>query len=368
MNAQGQTICLGMIVKDEAPVILRCLASVRPLIDSWVIADTGSTDGTQALIREALGELPGTLIARPWVNFAHNRNEVLAAAQGRGDYTFVIDADETLAIDDGYSPPELAADAYNLDVYYGGMKYHRKQLVRSALPWRYRGVLHEYLACDLARTEAHLPGLRTLVTHDGARARDPLTYRRDALLLEHALLDEPDNVRNVFYLAQSYRDAEEPDLALRAYRRRATMGGWAEEVWYSLFQIAVLEERLGKPWPEVMAAFLAAYEHSPWRAEPLYLIAMHYQGAREFHTAQLFFRRALAIPYPAPERLFIWRTVYDYLIELEYAVSLFYTGDHAEAIAHSERLLQRGTLPPDLTRQVATNRRLSLDAILAARG
>lgn len=367
MNARESTICLGMIVKDEAPVIRRCLESVRPFIDTWVIADTGSTDGTQDLIRDALGGLPGTLLQRPWVDFAHNRNEVLDAARDRAAYTFTIDADETLAFDDGFERPKLEADSYDVTVHYGSTCYHRKQLVRGALPWKYRGVLHEYLTCPEARTEAHLPGLRTIVTHDGARAHDPLTYRRDALLLEKALLDEPANERYVFYLAQSYRDAGELDLAIRDYRRRLTMGGWTEEVWYALFQIAVLRERRGDAWPEVLADYLTAFEHSPDRAEPLYKIGMHYQAAREFHTAQLFFRRALDVPRPNPRRLFVWRTVYDYLLELEYGVSLYYTGGHAEAIAVADRLLTRGNLPPDLAKQVATNRRLSVEKLAAVR-
>ena len=50
MNAKPQTLCLNMIVKNEAHVIARCLASVRPIIDYWVIVDTGSTDGTQDAI------------------------------------------------------------------------------------------------------------------------------------------------------------------------------------------------------------------------------------------------------------------------------------------------------------------------------
>jgi glycosyltransferase involved in cell wall biosynthesis len=66
-----------------------------------VIVDTGSTDGTQELIREALADLPGALIERPWVDFAHNRNEALAAARGRCDYILLIDADDTVAFDGG---------------------------------------------------------------------------------------------------------------------------------------------------------------------------------------------------------------------------------------------------------------------------
>jgi glycosyltransferase involved in cell wall biosynthesis len=360
MNDRDSTICLGMIVKDEAPVIRRCLASVLPFVDAWVVADTGSTDGTQDLVREALAGVPGTLIERAWVDFAHNRNEVLDAARGRAAYTFVIDADEVLAIAPDFARPPLTADSYDAEVEYGSTRYHRKQLVRNALPWRYKGVLHEYLACPSARTSAFLPGIRTVVSHDGARARDPLTYRRDALLLERALLDDPDDARNVFYLAQSYRDAGDLDLAIRHYRRRAAMAGWGDEAWYSLHQVAVLRERRGDPWPEVVADHLAAFQHSPHRAEPLYHVAMHHQRAREFRTAQIFFREALRIPEPAPTRLFVWKPLYDYLLEMEYGVSLYYTGDHAEAVAVADRLLARGGMPEPVAAQVARNRDLSL--------
>ncbi len=47
-------ICLAMIVKDEAHVIARAIASVRPFIDSYAIVDTGSTDDTKAIATNAL--------------------------------------------------------------------------------------------------------------------------------------------------------------------------------------------------------------------------------------------------------------------------------------------------------------------------
>ena len=254
MSAAGQTVCLTMIVKDEATVIRRCLDSVLPLIDRWAIVDTGSTDGTQEIIREHMRDLPGTLIERPFVNFAHNRNEAIAHAREEADYLFVIDADEVVELVDGFVLPRLEADSYNTEIAYGDCTYLRKQFIRAALPWRYRGVVHEYLECREARTEAFLSGLWTIPHGDGARARDPTRFRRDAILLERALIDEPGEPRYVFYLAQSYRDAGELELAIRSYERRAAMGGWVEEVWYSLYQVAVLKERLERPWPETMAA------------------------------------------------------------------------------------------------------------------
>ncbi|CAN5517015.1 hypothetical protein BH11ACT8_BH11ACT8_30930 [soil metagenome] len=51
-------VCLSMIVKDEAHCIEECLASVLPLITRWVVVDTGSTDGTQDLVRSRLAAHP----------------------------------------------------------------------------------------------------------------------------------------------------------------------------------------------------------------------------------------------------------------------------------------------------------------------
>ena len=73
-------ICLNMIVRDEAAVIERCLRSARPYIQAWAVSDTGSSDGTQDIVRRVLGDLPGELIERPWIDFAANRNEALQLA------------------------------------------------------------------------------------------------------------------------------------------------------------------------------------------------------------------------------------------------------------------------------------------------
>ena len=137
INEHSQSLCLNMIVKNEVPVIRRCLNSVRPVIDCWVIVDTGSSDGTQDVIRRHLSDLPGELIERPWVDFAHNRSEAVALARGRADYVFVIDADETLEIPARFKMPRLTADSYNLEVRFGTFTYARKQLLRNSLPWRY---------------------------------------------------------------------------------------------------------------------------------------------------------------------------------------------------------------------------------------
>jgi glycosyltransferase involved in cell wall biosynthesis len=368
MNAFGQTVCLNMIVKNESAVIRRCLDSVRRIVDHWIIVDTGSSDGTQEVIREHFHDVPGELMERPWVNFAHNRSEALVYARGKADYVLVIDADEVLDYDKGFALPRLTADAYHFEIQSGGISYFKTQLVRDSLEWSFKSVLHEYICSEHQATEETMAGVRTLRFPDGARARDPLTYRKDALVLETALLEEPDNDRYMFYLAQSYRDANEPELAIDRYQKRVKMGRWIEEVWYSLYQIAEIKNRMKAPWPEALDAYLKAFQTKPDRAGPLYKIGYHYQAQRDFAVAHLFLKQAMSIPYPVNDRLFVEKTIYDYLLPLEYAVACYYTGDHTAAIDTNNRLLAGRDTPASLIEQVVRNRQFSLDALYPKRG
>lgn len=85
------TIELSMIVKDGAPVLGRCLASVAPLVDRMVVGDTGSRDESREIARKFGAEV----IDVPWEqDFARARNQVLK--HRKCDWILVLDADEML--------------------------------------------------------------------------------------------------------------------------------------------------------------------------------------------------------------------------------------------------------------------------------
>lgn len=349
-----------MIVKDEAHVIGRCLGSVLPFIDHWVIVDTGSSDGTQQLIRELLADLPGQLHERPWKDFGHNRSEALELARAdidAGDYILIIDADEEWLPEPGFSWPKLTADIYQVLHHSGssGTTFYLNQLVRAGLPARYVGVLHEVLSCDEPHRVEKLEGVAIAGHFDSARNKDPdAKYRRDAKVLEAALEQEPNNLRYLFYLAQSYRDSNQLASAIDAYRRRAEAGGWEEEVWYSLFQVGVLEERAGH-FPRAVAAHLEAYAKRPTRAEPLVALARLHREREQWAPAHLFAERALNTPEP-DDILFLDTAAYRWRALDEYAIASFWVGEYAASLKAHDELLKNPNLPRDQRSRVERNR------------
>jgi glycosyltransferase involved in cell wall biosynthesis len=337
-----------MIVKNEANVIARCLASVRPLIHHWVIVDTGSIDGTQDRIRAAMAGVPGELHERPWRDFAQNRTEALELARAHGDYLLFIDADDVLDLDAQFAMPGLQADSYTLQIADASIAYERTQIVRAALPWRWQGVLHEFLTCEQARTTARLAGLRMRRNHDGARRRDPHTYRRDAEILVGAMQTEPDpfmRARYQFYLAQSYRDCGEQEKSLQAYLARAGMGFWTEEVFVSLYSAAKLQEALRRPFDDVVAAYLRASDTVPARIEALHGASRYCRLAGRFKEGYEIARRAAPRGEALPDGLFVEPWIYEYGLLDELAVNAYWAGAYRECLDACERILREGKCP-----------------------
>jgi tetratricopeptide (TPR) repeat protein len=217
-------------------------------------------------------------------------------------------------------------------------------------------VVHEHLTCDRTFSLRTLPGPAIVVAHDGARSRDPLTYLEDAALLEEALSRDRDNARNVFYLAQSYRDAGQLARSRDLYTRRADMGGWDEEVWFSLYQAAILEERLGAEPAHVSAAYLRAFQHRPTRAEPLVALAGFHRRRGEHAIAFIYAQQAAACPPPS-DVLFVEDAVYRWRALDELSISAFYAGRLDEGRAAIRRLVHEGRFPNAERARILENRR-----------
>ena len=82
------------------------------------------------------------------------------------------------------------------------------------------------------------------------------------------------------------------------------MPGWREETWYALYQIALVKETL-EHLGLVLDAYLEAFESVPDRAEPLFRVVLRYQHRARHALAHTFLTRAMQIPPPGGDRLYV---------------------------------------------------------------
>ena len=382
-DADSAPLGLTMIVKDEAGTIGETLRSAAPHIDYWTITDTGSTDGTQDVIRGNLAAVPGQLIEKPFVDFATTRNGALKAHGARTAYTFMPDADFEFE-----NMWRLRAIAWRLEqecrswsahICGKSMRVIRKtadmelqmQVVfptsQHALGeldgWHYSYPVHEFSA--LGRVDA---GEYIVVPRENFRMRfmDGKVFHTkseqrwrdfDIRILEAEKIKRPNDTRVSFYLARTYNQVGDNELALAEFQRRIDLGGWYEEVFHSLLDQGRILGRMGR---DPTSKFKKAYELVPNRAEPLYELAAWEQkqvdacdggkgadhdeekqqqklkglwmDACRFQHRALGFtyaKHAAALRYPSHSTLFVSSPVYDIDAALQLVVHGYFLADLA---------------------------------------
>ncbi len=334
-----KTLCLAMIIKNESAIIQRCLDSVRSICDFMVICDTGSTDGTQELVRGYFAEhhILGTLCEHTWKNFGHNRTLSIQEAKKTGaDYILTIDADMMMQVLPTFDKSLLIADSYSVaqrsSVYY----YFNTRIMRATLDWNSVGVTHEYWSAEGKLRNEELTGLIIDDLDDGGCKADK--FERDVQLLTQGLIDEPENERYMFYLAQSYKALDQYDKALEWYRKCMSANGWKQEVWYCKYMIGYCHEEKDE-WPLALAAYLEAYNFAPSRAEPLYAIVSHYRKCGLNVLARDWCHIAMRIPFPNGRPLFCETKVYVSGLLYEQSIFSYYVKEHFRGLIACEQLL-----------------------------
>jgi len=85
------TLSFVVLVKDHAPLIPRYLRNIEDVADEIVVVDSGSTDGSRALL-EAHPKV--RFFPRALDEFASQKN--FGLEQAKGDWIFILDIDELI--------------------------------------------------------------------------------------------------------------------------------------------------------------------------------------------------------------------------------------------------------------------------------
>jgi glycosyltransferase involved in cell wall biosynthesis len=356
-------LTLAMIVKNEAPNIERCLASVAPFINYYVICDTGSTDNTKEIIKKFFDEkgIPGEIHDHEWSDFGTNRSKALELCMGKTQWAIMIDADDfitgTLPVDK--FDDEL--DGYVVQIQRGEYRWLRAQLFNlGKKKWWYEEPLHEYAICEQPMNVKKLEGdYAWEVRTEGCRARsfanDTEKYKKDYETLKKYLDKDPNQPRKQFYAAQSAFDSRMYDVAEEEYMKRIGLGSWPEEVFFSWMRVGMCREFLNKPVEQIIDAFMRAFEVAPHRVEPLYHMSCIYRKYDRPRNAFLVASLGLTIPIPEQDILFIDRANYTWGIYDEVGTTAFYAGKPQLGLLACEKLLKETHLPQEHRERVTNN-------------
>lgn len=319
-------IILISMIKNEEKIIRRCIDSVRSICDAFCVSDTMSTDNTVTVVTEYISELnknnvPGKLYQNPWEDFGHNRtisyNNTVEFCKELGwdqdnTYGLLLDADMKLMIQSKFDKNNMTHNGYKIIQDNGHIEYENTRFIKLNGSWKSVGVTHEYWdGPDLGSMKKD----EIYINDIGDGGCKDNKFKRDLELLTKGIVDEPNNGRYHFYLAQTLKDSGNYKEAIRLYKRRIQIGGWYEEIWYSYYMIAKCWISLG----DINKAEMwgnKAYEYRKSRAEPLHMLVNLFRDRGLCIKAYHYYKIAKGIP-ESFDSLFVEKAVYKYLLDYE---------------------------------------------------
>ena len=342
------TLCLNMIVKNESTVIVETLTNLLEHVkfDYWVISDTGSTDGTQQIIKDFFlkKNINGELVSHEWEDFGYNRTKALESAYNKTDLLLIFDADDTLHGD--FKLPLTNCDWYLL--HFGtGFKYDRPLLINNRKKWEFKGVLHEFLApMEQVTPSQVLDGNYYIESgKTGNRSQNPTKYHDDAIILERAYkkeLELPDkglSNRYSFYCAQSYRDSENNEKAIEWYTLVLTnLNQWPQEKYVSCIQLGILYIQINQI-EKAIHYFLKASEYDIERIEGIIMAIEYFYKTGQHVLVNALYHKFKKYTKNFEGKLFVNSDMYKDKLEYFNSISAYYVNDKQSSYECCKQIL-----------------------------
>jgi LPS sulfotransferase NodH/glycosyltransferase involved in cell wall biosynthesis/Flp pilus assembly protein TadD len=370
-------ISLCIVARNEALFLRACIASARPAVDEVVVVDTGSTDGTPDIAREAgacvvEADWPGDLGA------AHN----LPLLHATGDWILSLDADEILDPGsrdilrqtvasakrrfDGFRVAIRNYDYALIDklrradphdpLTWGALTYRLTapvRVFRAMDAFRFQGRLHQRPAVGTRRHVGRIGVAPLIIHHYGWLRTDRSKTSFYRALARRQVASQPADPRAWMELGVILSSTDLP-AAVDAFRCARRLGDRTATAY--LIGSALIG--LGQPRAALKYLTEAAHrnrrDRSPYfdRADAFELLGAAYDTLAAPRRAEAAYRRALALRPDSPAA------------QNDLAGLLSEKGAHREAVALLETLLDRfpGLNAPWVTLGIAQLGRGDLDA------
>jgi tetratricopeptide (TPR) repeat protein len=299
---------LCIMVKNAGPLFEQVLKDNLPIIDRWTVLDTGSTDGTQDIVRRVLGGKKGQLVEEPFINFRDSRNRCLDLAKKNCKYLLMLDDTYAIRYDLRSFLNTVRGDqfasSFSLLILSDDVEYYSNRVTLSERGLRYIYTIHEVIQDTDNKTNVVIPKNAGYIHDYRADYMEKRTMNRkqyDLQLLHDMVRDDPTNPRHYYYLAQTYNLLEDYENASYWFRKRAftELKGHDQEAVDSCFELArIYNFKMNRPWEECKEIYEKTFEMDKSRPEALYFIGIHYWLEGKKDIAYGYFKDAFAIGYP----------------------------------------------------------------------
>lgn len=343
----AQSPIVVLMVKNEALVIKQTLEPfVLGGVTEYIIFDTGSTDGTQEVVTDFFDHyknaghvLTTYVIEEPFIDFATSRNHALDQAERLfPDARFMIMPDAEWYIHNAQGLIEFCTQeedephaSYLVYAQSTAQSFYVTRLIRCRTNTRFVGVAHEALNKISTGRVPKEVYFEWRPSQKGAEKSAQRWKRdRDLLLKDHE--QNPHNERTLFYLGQTYDCLGDWENAYLYYQKRAAIRGWDEENFVTCVRMGDVARHLAEKdnlfCQAAVEHYLQAYAMRPHRAEPLIKIAEYYLEKGQMPLAFLFARRAVDLPYPDSDILFVEKYLYDFARYDILGICAWYVGEY----------------------------------------
>jgi predicted O-methyltransferase YrrM len=301
-------INLCIMVKNAGPQFEEMLEKNIDLIDKWTILDTGSTDGTQDIIKRMLvGKKDGKLYEEPFINFRDSRNRLLDLAGTDCKYNLMLDDTYIVNGDLRNFLTEIRSDQYansfTLYIHSDDTIYGSNRITKSTSNLRYIHRIHEVIT-DKNNINVVIPENRVYIFDRRFDYMEKRTMERkelDLQLLFEEIEENPNDPRAYYYLAQTYNLLGDYQKAFFYFLKRCEIinAGFLQERVDAAFEAARLANfKLDLPWNQCEELYLKAFKIDESRPESLYFIGIHYYLENNMEKAYNYFKQSFEIGFP----------------------------------------------------------------------
>jgi glycosyltransferase involved in cell wall biosynthesis len=348
----GPLLELVMIVKNSGDILGECLLRNKKYIDYWTILDTGSTDNTPDIIREAMVGVPGELHFSDFTTFAETRNKAFDLAQKKCKYMIVLDDSYEI-----FNGEKLRAylEKSNADAIYpkiGIVKegtflesYYSDRITKTSSGIRYKYRVHEVPNLLPKHKKEYIDKPEEafyIIDHkdDNQIKRTQARFQNDIRNLLLDQIDYPGDPRIVYYLAHTNFLLKDIKEAIRYNKMLLKMTHDDEYVFYAENSLVTLEMDNEEITTEIFRKKLQKIQNRHMnRAEPSYKLAVSFYEEGNLEKIEQIVNNLIKCPAPDVNKTTFEYDIYDYSIPYLYCEVKCKLGKFQEAVPILQNLL-----------------------------